>query len=160
MESPQRKIMVSGVHDPNFLKAKILREGFGNRMTQYAKVLTEAAKRSHDHNAVVTSAAIAKDRSNGVPTGRKSQKSLTCTKSGDIHVVYSSNSHEYGAMLASAYSALRNTYNPNRLLFHFVIPQTADSDELCSMAKVYSEAYPDVVCSVDAQLPKEFSQVR
>eukprot|EP00240_Pyramimonas_obovata_P001693 CAMPEP_0118948024 /NCGR_PEP_ID=MMETSP1169-20130426/47128_1 /TAXON_ID=36882 /ORGANISM="Pyramimonas obovata, Strain CCMP722" /LENGTH=474 /DNA_ID=CAMNT_0006894365 /DNA_START=308 /DNA_END=1732 /DNA_ORIENTATION=- len=159
LESPQRKIMVSGVHDPNFLKAKILREGFGNRMSQYAKVLSDAAKRSHDHTAAMSAAQDSKP-SKLSPTGRKYQKQVQCTKSGDIHVVYSSNSHEYGAMLASAYSALRNTYNPNRLLFHFVIPASADADELCSMAKVYSDAYPDVICPVDAALPKEFSTVR
>eukprot|EP00976_Prorocentrum_cordatum_P081971 1184628-Prorocentrum_minimum.AAC.2 len=129
-------------------------------MSQYAKVLTEAAKRSHDQTAVMSSAQSGKSSSKNSPTGRKYQKQVQCTKSGDIHVVYSSNSHEYGAMLASAYSALRNTYNPNRLLFHFVIPASADADELCSMAKVYSDAYPDIICPVDASLPPEFSTVR
>ena len=81
----------------------------------------------------------------GVPTGRKNQKALECSKSGDVHVVYSSNSDEWGAMLASAYSALRNTYNPNRLLFHLIIPHTNDADELCSMIRTYAQAYPDVV---------------
>jgi hypothetical protein len=80
-----------------------------------------------------------------VPTGRKNQKVLECSKSGDVHVVYSSNSDEWGAMLASAYSALRNTYNPNRLLFHLIIPHTNDADELCSMIRIYAQAYPDVV---------------
>jgi len=52
-------------------------------------------------------------------------------------------------MLASAYSALRNSYNPNRLLFHFVTPHTADADELCAMIRVYSQVPPLSSCGVN-----------
>ena len=49
----------------------------------------------------------------------------------EVHVQYSADPSEYAALLASLYSALRNSRAPGRLRFHLTIPDWADERDLC-----------------------------
>ena len=49
----------------------------------------------------------------------------------EVHVQYSTEPAEYGAMLASIHSALRNSAQPGRLRFHLTIPDSAAEAQLC-----------------------------
>jgi hypothetical protein len=62
-----------------------------------------------------------------------SMVAINCLTAGpEIHVQYSTDPTEYGAMLASIHSALVNTAQPERLRFHLTIPDWANAMDLCS----------------------------
>eukprot|EP00191_Tetraselmis_sp_GSL018_P025007 CAMPEP_0177623748 /NCGR_PEP_ID=MMETSP0419_2-20121207/29079_1 /TAXON_ID=582737 /ORGANISM="Tetraselmis sp., Strain GSL018" /LENGTH=487 /DNA_ID=CAMNT_0019124343 /DNA_START=376 /DNA_END=1841 /DNA_ORIENTATION=+ len=63
----------------------------------------------------------------------KADNTYNCSSiRNSVHVMYSSDSHEYQALFASVISAMQNSKQPERLRFHIVVPWRADRAELCT----------------------------
>jgi len=76
-----------------------------------------------------------------VPTANGSGGCGALAVDPPVHIMYSSDSKEYQAMLASLYSALRNSKQPGRLRFQLVVPSHLDKSVLCGkLVEVTSKA--------------------